>query len=259
MIAQASRFRDALTPASKATYLLWRALGRLPVARELPVTVRLRNGTVLSVRPPPTSDLDVAYELFNTEVYSIAKSRLGQTAVRTIVDVGANVGFSIAYFARSFPDARFIAFEPHPRNLRALRRNVALNSLDGRVSVHGAAAATRPCVLELTDDESHSSTLVPVRGAASVIQVPGEDLFAALGDTPVDLLKMDIEGGEHALLEDARLRQQRPRAIIMEWHCTADYPDGEAHCNARLRDCGYRVDSFKHMGDTGLLWAELDS
>ena len=52
-----------------------------------------------------------------------------------IVDLGANAGFSLTYFAWNFPQARFVAFEPNPSLLRALYRNVQLNGLESRVTV----------------------------------------------------------------------------------------------------------------------------
>ena len=53
------------------------------------------------------------------------------------------------------------------------------------------------------------------RDDESAIAVPTVDLF---DQPPVDLLKMDIEGGEWPILEDARLPGLAARAIVMEWH-----------------------------------------
>jgi FkbM family methyltransferase len=44
---------------------------------------------------------------------------------KTIVDAGANVGFTTLFFASQYPHARIIAIEPSPRSVELLRMNVA--------------------------------------------------------------------------------------------------------------------------------------
>src|SRR5438445_10560585 len=44
---------------------------------------------------------------------------------RIILDVGSNIGASIIYFRRQFPDANILGFEPHPDTFRVLQENVA--------------------------------------------------------------------------------------------------------------------------------------
>ena len=53
----------------------------------------------------------------------------------TFVDVGANLGYFSLLWAAQNPGNRCVAFEASPRNLDLLRRNVARNSLGGRVEV----------------------------------------------------------------------------------------------------------------------------
>src|SRR5687767_4838627 len=45
--------------------------------------------------------------------------------VSLIIDCGANVGYSTAYFLSRFPEAMSIAVEPDPGNFEILRRNLA--------------------------------------------------------------------------------------------------------------------------------------
>ena len=82
-------------------------------------------------------------------------------------------GFSLTYFAWNFPQARFVAFEPNPSLLRALYRNVQLNGLESRVTVHPTAASTTFGDIELSDEESESSVLP--RPGARTVTVCGED------------------------------------------------------------------------------------
>src|SRR5436853_2833656 len=44
---------------------------------------------------------------------------------KTILDIGSNIGASIIYFHRQFPEAKIFGFEPHPDTFRILQENVA--------------------------------------------------------------------------------------------------------------------------------------
>ncbi len=77
------------------------------------------------------------------------------TGIDLLVDVGANIGtVSIPAVARGLVPAA-VAIEPHPGNCRLLRTNVALNGVDGRVTVHECAvggADDETLALELSHD-----------------------------------------------------------------------------------------------------------
>jgi FkbM family methyltransferase len=247
-------FRHNLETASHAKYLLWRALDRAGYSRD-EIVVKLKGGPRLLLRGPPARDLDTAYELFQQDVYRFAVERAGDD-VRWVVDLGANAGFSLAYFASNFPGARFVAFEPNPTLLRALYRNVQLNGLESRVTIHPTAACAKAGDVDLTDEESESS-LVP-RPGARTITVCGEDLFEALGGLRIDLLKMDIEGAEYRLLADSRFAALRPRSIVMEWHLTDEHPQGQRECVESLQRLGYSVETYLDLGPkTGMIFAEI--
>src|ERR1700731_2939240 len=44
---------------------------------------------------------------------------------KVILDIGSNIGASLIYFNRLFPDANIFGFEPHPGTFRILQENVA--------------------------------------------------------------------------------------------------------------------------------------
>jgi hypothetical protein len=92
--------------------------------------------------------------------------------------------------------------------------------------------------------------------AGSTLRVPLVDFFETVGTEPIDLLKMDIEGGEYALLSDPRFARLPIRALVMEWHRTRERPDGKAWCERALADMGYEVTPGIWTGEVnGLLWA----
>ena len=242
------RLRDQLTPLSHLRYLAWRAL-----PRGRAVTLRLRSGERLMLRPPPAEDLATAYEMFVARVYQ-PPFAVEVATTRRIVDVGANCGHSLLFWARHYPHAHVLAFEPHPVHLAVLERNVALNGLEQRVTLHRAAAGVGQGEISLLDAESRSSIVdVPQEKA---LRVPLFDFFETIGTPPIDLLKMDIEGGEYALLSDPRFAALKIRTLVLEWHRTREHPDGKDWCEQTLARLGYEVTPGIWTGqENGLLWA----
>jgi FkbM family methyltransferase len=250
-MVRTKRLRDRLDAPSRAKFLVWRAFERAGHPRD--VVVKIDGGPRLLLRARPASDVEIAYELFREDVYRVPVERVGDD-VRCVVDLGANAGYAIAYFAWHLPRAHFIAFEPNPTLVRALYRNIQINGLESRVTVHPAAASVTDGELDLTDAEAESSLLV--RPGVPTVKVRAEDFFSAIGTTRVDLLKMDVEGAEYPLMSDPRFAALSPRAIVMEWHSTDDHPDGRRWCTERLEQLGYRVDPYKDLSErTGMIFA----
>jgi FkbM family methyltransferase len=143
------------------------------------------------------------------------------TDVRTprIIDCGANIGLASLYFKLRFPYARLTAFEPDPGLAAVCRSNLALNDAAENAEVRQAAVwtfdGTLDFVCEGTDSGTIASLNQPVEGP--VAHVPSVQLRDWLQE-PVDLLKLDIEGAELAVLDDCRDRLQHVRALIVELH-----------------------------------------
>ncbi len=122
----------------------------------------------------------------------------------SVVDVGANIGyFSVLSALLAGPTGRVVAFEPEPRNHAVLAANVATNSLR-QVTVVQAACADRIGHHELTINASETGwhRLAPVgassRGKGVLVELTTVD--AVVGEAPVDVVKIDVEGHEGAVV-----------------------------------------------------------
>ena len=239
------RLRDRLTPGSRLRYFVWRL-----TRSRAPVNVALKTGERIAVRPKPSTDLDTAYEVFAAECYR-GPEALDPARIRTVADLGANVGYSVLYWLRAFPAARVIAFEPHPKHAELVRGHAGRNAVEARVRLVEAAAGTAPGEALLSDAENCSSIV----GAAAGLRVRVVDVFAELAESPVDLLKIDIEGAEYPILADARFAKLTPHAIVMEWHAVPAGPSGPDWCAARLAELGYRTHRVEESSDHGIIWA----
>jgi len=244
------RLREVIYPGSLLPYLLWRAgIDSRPEKR-----VRLKSGEKLVLRRPPSNDLGNAMEVFLFGTYESPKPLLD---LKRIVDLGANVGYSVVYFARKFPQAEITAWEPHPAHVQQLEANILANSLRDRVTIYPLAAGTQNQTKWLIDQGTSSRVVDSYVSNSVKIQV-GDWLDDARTAT-IDLLKMDIEGGEYDLLFDQRFEALNIPRIVVEWHCNPDRPHGDLEVNERLRELGYELHACRtaEVGDmrAGMLWA----
>lgn len=173
-----------------------------------------------------------------------------------ILDLGANVGLFGLFAAARWPQARIVGYEPDPANAAVHRRTLSANGLEARWTLVGTASGNRDGEMRFAGGLDALSHLVG-QGAdegGPTINVPVRDVLPQL--CAADLVKMDIEGGEWEILGDPRLRQQAPRAIVLEYHprnCPG--PDPRATAEQALRAAGLQTAVIWHRDDGhGMLW-----
>jgi FkbM family methyltransferase len=146
-------------------------------------------------------------------------------ASTTIIDVGANIGLYCCIAAGRLPaTGSVVAFEPVPENLAYLRKNIEENELATLVAVEGQAVGQARGEIEIYLLEGstarHSASAKNVCNSATSIAVPlvslDEYVQLDLGSRRIDLLKVDVEGYETAVLRGAScmLREDRPTLFI---------------------------------------------
>jgi FkbM family methyltransferase len=131
----------------------------------------------------------------------------------TFVDVGANVGlFSIVGAALVGAGGRVIAYEPNPRLVECIRKSIQMNWFSDRVLLVPKAAGrdSRPTRFWMSSEMAVLGSTAPGNPLQSnnddvvELNVATESLDERLADAKfVDLVKIDVEGGEPAVLEGA--------------------------------------------------------
>jgi FkbM family methyltransferase len=151
------------------------------------------------------------------------------TARPRIVDCGANIGMSILFFKKIYPECSITAFEPEPETFSTLSKNIALNKLTD-VAVHNVAVSDKYGEISFySDPEIPGSGMMSMMEARSVLgktqKVPTVKLSDSI-DGDVDLLKLDVEGAEHLvfkdLVETGKLRNFKRMVIEYHHHITDD-------------------------------------
>jgi FkbM family methyltransferase len=225
------------------------------VARERIVAHRLAGSEVTVLLEHGSLDVAAFDEIFYQGIYeppAEVAAVIGDTP--RIVDLGANIGLFGAWALRRWPRARLVAYEPDPRNAAlhgaVIRRNPAANW-----ALHEAAAATREGRLRFA-----AGGYVGSRAASDddpdAITVREADVLPSVGDA--DLLKIDAEGAEWALLEDPRFAAAPPRVVALEYH-PEQCPEAAAGPAAHrlLRSAGFHTADVPTSSPPGYgsLWA----
>ena len=186
---------------------------------------------VARARPTPTE---------TSLVYELLRGRRG-----VLVDVGAHEGGSLSSFADD--GWTVLAFEPDPHNRKKLheRFGAAANvAIDPRAVADHAATGVS---FYRSEQSTGISTLSPFHDshrASGVVDVT--TLSLACRDrqlTSIDVLKIDTEGYDLAVLRGVPWEQVTPRVILCEFEDHKTVPLGYTfHDLARfLQDRGYRV------------------
>jgi FkbM family methyltransferase len=146
--------------------------------------------------------------------------------VATIVDVGANSGIAAAYFRTYFPQAAIHCFEPDPGALAVLSANAEAIS-NCTVHPYGLDDSDRRATLFLGRDGTATNSIFPNRYTSSqqvAIELRNADTaIGALGlEAGIDILKLDTEGCELAILTSLSQRLPAIRVIYLEFHAEDD-------------------------------------
>lgn len=136
------------------------------------------------------------------------------------VGVGRDVSWDLAMIERF--GCMVHAFDPTPR----CRKWLATQPTPTKFVFHPCGLADydgiATFVMPSSDPEWDSySTVARASGTSEVVKLDVcrlETLMKSLGHDHVDVLKMDIEGGEYAVLADILQGKVRPTQILVEYH-----------------------------------------
>jgi FkbM family methyltransferase len=184
---------------------------------------------------------------------------LDELGALRIGDLGANVGLFGLFALGRWPVSSLCSYEPDPANAELLAATIRANGAPAHWRLE-PVAVSNTCTTALFETDLLSESRLALGGGCSgggvgrTVEVAVTDLFA---QPPVDLLKIDIEGAEWAILGDERLASHPARAIVLEWHsrmCPAPKPRHAAR--GLLEVAGFQVVDHERAGalTNGVMW-----
>ncbi len=166
-------------------------------------------------------------------------------------DIAYDVGAHVGYFSVLMGDivgsgGRVIAFEPRGLNLGYLQRHVSVNNCDN-IKIVSKAVGDHSGHAKLETRTGSGTGYISDTGDEDVEITSIDELVESGALPPPTFLKIDVEGGEMAVLRGARkvIETQRPRMIL------ATHGDAiDAECRALLREWNYEMQDINHESGT---------
>ena len=177
----------------------------VPILQYEPGTFRLvkRNGTRLKLDISNEVDHFIYFKKRDT-TFDNLHEEIRQA--KTILDIGGNIGAFALFFEHLNPAATIYSFEPHPVTFSRLKENLAMN--DSRIQAFQLGLGEKKDRLKLYEIDIHNAGMNKLfaeeQNYPSVtIDVDTLDGFW-MSRGPIDFIKIDVEGFEHAVLKGAK-------------------------------------------------------
>lgn len=155
------------------------------------------------------------------------------TGEETVLDVGANVGYMSCRVLHALPRCRVISVEPQPKVFAVLQENTQNVGGNRAVAINAALSDHAGwSSMAIVDGNIGASHLLSGSEAAKnqkVIEVPlitGEQLVQLAGTDRFDVIKIDVERHEEAVLKTLLpiLKNHKPKAIVFEHYGNLNDP-----------------------------------
>jgi FkbM family methyltransferase len=168
----------------------------------------------------------IAYhKVFGKQEYSFDPS----CDIKTIVDAGANIGTSSVYFSIKYPASVVYAIEPERHNLEILYLNVSsitnIRVIEGAIDAEcndrylSLADAADAHMLASSNEITNLSSNKEINDKVVKVKCYSlQYLFQCYSLTRIDILKIDIEGGEVAVLDQKNAWIDSVKSIAIEPH-----------------------------------------
>lgn len=182
----------------------------------------------------PYEFLHTYHDLFENEIYRFKTD----SAQPLIVDCGANIGLSMLYFKQLYPQAHLLVFEPDENNFDLLSQNCIANGLKD-VELYKEAVWIEDGFISFAAKQSEASHISESGGG---LRVKSRRLTHVLQAHPkIHFLKMDIEGAEYKVLQDAAAELHKVDNFFLEYHGKAEETGKLAHIFTILKDAGFFI------------------
>jgi FkbM family methyltransferase len=178
-----------------------------------------------------TSDFAVFKQIFISDEYEVIFN-FDKSVYNYILDAGANIGLATILFKKHFMNATILSVEPEETNFNCLKRNIELNRCENIIPLN-CGIWYENTVLSIDKnfrDKREWSFTLKNKEKADIDKdtIPAfsiNDLVLKHKFSKIDLLKIDIEGGEYFVFrENSDLSFLKiTRTILMELHDDTDF------------------------------------
>lgn len=155
---------------------------------------------------------------------------------------GANIGLEVLHFSSRYSGARIRAYEPDPQLYSILKSNIDRN--DFTAEAFNAAVSDFNGEIAFAADGKLGGKTGTGSKKVKAVRLK-EELITAQS---IDLLIMDIEGAESAVLSDCRNELSKVKNLFVEWHSPENEKQNLPELLQLLSDCGFRYRLNNNLG-----------
>jgi FkbM family methyltransferase len=168
---------------------------------------------------PRTGDVFIFHEIFTFKAYELPRAMLVERRIRTVVDLGANIGLASLYFHDALAPEVLVAVEPVASNFSMLKGT--LSPLPGAIACEQAAVGRTAGVATIVDAAAPTwgaQFSAGGSGGNAVRQTTVPEIMRAHGLDRIGLLKMDIEGAEEDVFAGDFAWLDKVDVLLVELH-----------------------------------------
>lgn len=154
-----------------------------------------------------------------------------------IIDCGANIGLSIIYFKRLFPEAKIIGFEPDEKIFKILEENLSQFEFQDIALENKAVWVHNEGLNFRTDGAVGGNLLEKEDTSGTAVKTARLNDYL---DQDINFLKIDIEGAEFDVLNDCRDLLVNVENIFVEYHSSLKDEQNLSSILQILSDAGFR-------------------
>lgn len=147
--------------------------------------------------------------------------------IRTIIDVGANIGQSALHLHALLPKAQIFSFEPLPDCYQQLCKttqhiplirsyNLALGDSEGQVKMHRSRFSPSSSLLEMGELHKEAFPFTKGQTVESVRMTTLDAVASQLEMNANIMIKIDVQGYEDKVIKGSDLTLQRTTLVIVE-------------------------------------------
>ena len=159
----------------------------------------------------------IFHELFINNIYKFETDNDSPY----IIDCGANIGLSIVYFKRNFPNSKILAFEADPRVYNILDENISKFNYNN-VELLNYALWDEEVEISFYSEGADAGR-IEVNSDTNLNTVNCKTIrLSPFLNQKVDLLKIDIEGAEIKVLNESKNMLKNVDKLFVEFHSFKD-------------------------------------
>ena len=156
------------------------------------------NGRSIALRRNDLADISVFWQVIDRRIYDFPLKL--RRSPKHVVDCGANIGLSAVYFADKFADAKVYGFEIDRDNFSLLKKNA--EPFGKRIVPTNAGVYKEDGRLFFQKGDYNYSHKLATSGTRTIDTLSVGTITEKFRIDFIDILKIDIEGGEYELTDN---------------------------------------------------------